>query len=85
MKKVQITIEEELLDRIDQAADEAYTSRSGFISQACNQLIMQNDVSKALADLAVCMRRIADNGGIDEKSRHDLEQFEAFAKVISGK
>lgn len=85
MAKVQITIDDELLSRVDECSDKLYTTRSGFITQACNALLNQFNATNAIADIAACMRRIADSNQITDEDKKALEQFEAFAKIVCGK
>lgn len=85
MAKVQISIDDALLAKIDQYADANYMSRSGFISLATSQYLHGADTVNAVKELSVCMRRIADNGNIDEQSKKDLEDFEALARLLAEK
>lgn len=41
--KIQISINDELLARVDKCATANYMSRSGFITEACLQLILQRE------------------------------------------
>ena len=84
MAKVQISIDDELLAKIEVLADEMYISKSGFFSLAANQLVMQQYVGKAVKDMSFAIRKIADNGVIDEESQKQLEDFERFAKILTG-
>lgn len=79
--RFQVSIDDELATRIDEYADEHYMTRSGVIALACQQLLLADDVRKAIGDLSVSMRRIADNNKIDEQSIKELEHFETFAKM----
>lgn len=83
--KVQISIDDGLMKRVDDFADENYMNRSWLFSMAVTQYINQNAAFKALQDLAVSMRKIADNGAIDDETRAELEDFERFAKMLVGK
>lgn len=83
MAKVQISIDNDLLARIDKYANSNYMSRSGFISLATSQYLQSADTVKAIKELTACMRRIADNGNIDAQSKKELEEFETFARLLS--
>lgn len=80
--KVNISLDEGLVKRIEEYADANYMSRSGCISLACTQFLNQNDAVRAVKDLAVTMRRIADNGKVDEKTQKELEDFERIANIL---
>lgn len=84
MAKFQVSMEDELLARLEEYADRNYTTRSGAISLACNQLIMADDVRRSLRAMAFAMKRIAESNEIDEQSKQDLQTFETLAKMISG-
>jgi metal-responsive CopG/Arc/MetJ family transcriptional regulator len=46
--KIQISIDDRLLERVDKYADENYMSRSGFASLAMSQYLNQNDMLNLL-------------------------------------
>lgn len=83
-KKVQISIDDSLLDRIDNYADNNYLTRSGLITLATNQYLNSAEVITAIKDMSVSMRKIADQGSIDEQTMEQLEDFERIAKVLVG-
>lgn len=81
--KVNVTLDDRLLERIDSYADENYMSRSGFISFACNQFLVQNDVVCAIKEMGFLMRKIADAGNVDEETMKQLEDIERVCSLIS--
>lgn len=83
MAKVQISIDEELLSKIDEQSTMLYMTRSGFIAQACAKAINENIMMTAIQDLSLTMRKIADNGEIGEEERKELEDFERIVKLLS--
>ena len=85
MAKVQISVDDELLKRIDNYSDRNYLSRSGFITLACSQYLNQAEVVTAVKDMALCMRKIADTGTVDEETQKQLEDFERLAQLLTGK
>lgn len=80
--KVSISLDDELISRIDRYADENYMSRSGLISLACSQFLNQNEVVCALKDVSIAMRKIADNGTVDHETMEQLEDFERLANLF---
>lgn len=82
MAKVQISIDDDLLQRIDSFADSNYMSRSGFFTLASCQYLNSNEMMLAIKDMSLTMRRIADSGNIDEDSERKLEDFERMAKML---
>lgn len=84
--KVNVTLDANLLARADEFADDNYLTRSGLLSLALTQYLNQNSVTKALTDLAVSMRRIADNNNnISDEDMRTLKEFEQIANLIAGK
>lgn len=82
--KVQISMDDALVDRLDLYAGRNYMSRSGLISLACTQFLNSSDAILAVKDIALAIRKIADAGEIDDETRCKLEDFERLAKMISG-
>lgn len=84
MKKINISIDEKLLEQVDDYADKHFTTRSGFFTQASIGLLAQEDVRNSLGIMALAMKKIADTGTIDEKTQRDLEDFERICNMLSG-
>lgn len=83
--KVNITFNDDLMRRIDDYAERNYMTRSGLISFAVTQFLNGQQVISAVQDLSVSMRKIADTGELDEETMKKLQEFEMFAKYITGK
>lgn len=81
--KINITLDEELLRRLDDYAEENYLNRSSLISLATTQFLNTQDVTKAIKDMAFSMRKIADTGQIDDVTRRQLEDFERLSKMFA--
>ena len=82
--KVTISLDDELMSRIDCYADEMFMKRTGVISLACVQYLNAYEGIKAIKDMALAMRKIADKGEVDEETRQQLEDFERAAKMLAG-
>lgn len=82
--KVQISINDELLERADNFADENYMSRSGLIAQALNQYLTQAEVAIAVKNMALALRKIADTGQLNDETIKQFEDYERIAKMYSG-
>lgn len=85
MAKVQISIDDKLLQRVDNFAEENYMSRSGLISLATAQYLNANEVVILIKDMSLAMRKIADSGEIDNETMEKLEDFERMSKMLVGK
>ena len=81
--KVQVSIPDELLKKIDAHTTENYLTRSGFLVLATTQYLSSLEVSTAIKSMAISMRKIADNGVVDESTMSKLEDFERLAKMFA--
>jgi len=82
MAKINISIDDELLRRIDDYADSAYQSRSGLIALACSQLLDQRDAMKAMAKLPDLIKSYA-NGDLTDDEKKKLEVLETLSASMS--
>lgn len=80
--KVQITCDDDLMKRVDAFADENYMSRSGLFALAVTQYINAQEVTQAIKDMAVAMKKIADTGKVDHETMEQLEDFERLSKML---
>lgn len=83
--KLQISIDDELVKRVDNYAEKNYLTRSGLISLACNQFLAQNESLMAVKDISLAIRKIADTGKVDEETESKLREFESFVNMLTGK
>lgn len=80
--KVNITVNDELLKKIDMYADQNFMSRSGLISLAASQYLNGLEISSALKDLAISMRKIADTNELDDETMQKLDDFRTLVKFL---
>lgn len=80
--KINITMNDELLERVDQYAKENYTTRSGLISLACVQYLNQQEAINAVRLMSNALQRIAATGTIDEDAQQKLNEFAQIAKLL---
>ncbi len=80
--KVGITLDEDLLRRIDEYSDENYMNRSSLLSLAASQYLNSQDIIRAVKEMAFAMRKIADAGEVDAETMRQLEDFERLAKLL---
>ena len=83
MAKVQISIDDNLLARIDKCADDNYTSRSGLISLGMAEYLNTKEVIGLVKDMAFAVRKIADNNVVDYDTLKQLEDFERICKILT--
>lgn len=82
--KVQVSMDNALLKRVDQYADDNYMSRSALVTLALTQFLNAQDVTSAVKDMALCIRKIADTGILDNDTQHKLADLERYCKVLAG-
>lgn len=82
MAKVNITISDDLLKRIDEYADDNYTSRSGLISIATAQYLNANETMSLVKNLSLAIGKIADTGVVDDETMEMINDFERFTKLV---
>ena len=80
--KINITMNDELLERLDNHAKEQFTTRSGLISLACTQYLNQLEAMNLLRLMSTAMQRIADSGTIDEEAKQQIEDFDRICKML---
>lgn len=81
--KLQISMDDKLVERIDRYADENYMTRSGLITLAASQYLNSNDVILLVKDISLAIRKIADNGDVDVETFEKLEDFERLCKLLT--
>ena len=82
--KVNVTLDDELMQRVDNYADRNYMSRSGLISLAVTQYLNQQEVILAIKDVSLAIRKIADTGKMDRETIEQFEDFERLSKMFLG-
>ena len=58
--KVNISINDELLERADSFCEKNYLSRSGLISLSLSQYLIAQEVNNLLRNMTISMQKIAD-------------------------
>ena len=81
--KINITMNDELLERLDKHAKELYTTRSGLISLACVQYLNQQEAMNLIRVMSTTMQRIAETGTIDDEAQRQIDDFERIVKLMN--
>lgn len=80
--KVQISLEEELLNMVDDYCDKNYMNRSWLVSQSLVQVLNQQKMIDSLANLSIAIKNCSVNGVMDEQTRKEIEAFELLCKML---
>lgn len=78
-------MDDELVARIDNCADNNYMSRSGFISQACVQLLNQTELVSSVNRISYACQKVAETNELDDETKQQFKEFEMLAKILVGK
>lgn len=81
--RVNLSMNEELVEKLDKYAKENYMTRSALISFACSQFLASFELLELMRQATLCMRKIADSGKVDEKTMKELEDIEYLLKMFS--
>lgn len=85
MKKINISISEDLLLRADRFSENNNLSRSGLISLSLNQYLGSQEAFALIRGINLALNKIAENGDIDEETLSQLEDFGRICNMIVGK
>lgn len=74
--KLSISLEDDLVKRIDTCAKSMSISRSGFLAIAATQYLNQQQMMITLPDMVKIMQKVQDNGMVaTEEEKALLEEF----------
>lgn len=80
--KISISINDELLRKIDEYSKENFLTRSGFLSLAANQYILQQEAMSTMKSLRSAVEKVSETGEMDEQSEADMKKFMELASMI---
>ncbi|MDE5583646.1 MAG: hypothetical protein K2J08_08070 [Ruminococcus sp.] len=83
MVRVNLSLSEELVAKLDKYAKDNFMTRSALVSFACNQFLTSFEIVDLMRQATLCMREIADKGIADEKAMKELEDMEYLLKLIT--
>lgn len=83
--KVNVTIDEGLLERIDEYAEDNFITRSGLVQLAMSQFLTSNEATKALVEISLSLKKIAQTGSFSEDDLRQLQGLEQLAIMLSAK
>ena len=80
--KVQITMPDELLAKLDDYADRNYTSRSGAITMMVNNYLVSRELTLQMQQVTEALTKMAAGGQLSEAEQQQLLGFEQMAKLL---
>lgn len=83
-KKLQISMDDRLIERLDTYADDNYLSRSGTIAVAVSQFLNQQEAVYAVKRLSIAMQRIADTNSLSDEDLAELDDIKRSIVILTG-
>ena len=81
--KIQMSLSEDLVKRLDNYANANYLSRSAVVTIAVTQYLQVNEMATMMSDISRAMKKIADTGEIDEETQNQIEKLEIAIQMLS--
>lgn len=80
--KVNITLNDDLLAKVDQYADENGMTRSGLVAVALGDYLSARELTSAIKSIAFTMEDIASKGEVDEEAQKKLDDFQRLVNLL---
>ena len=83
--KLNISLDEKLVERMEDVMDELYLNRSGLISLALSQFFDQREMMNCVKRMSFACQKIADSGTIDDAVKAELDDLYRLANLFMKK
>lgn len=83
--KLSISINDDLLQEMDNYCKANFMSRSGLIAFSCTQFLNQAKAVKAMEGMALAMREAATKNECSPETLKQLEQYEQLVMQLTAK
>ncbi|MBE5923527.1 MAG: hypothetical protein E7271_03530 [Lachnospiraceae bacterium] len=80
--KVQLSINDKLMERTDGYAKKNYMKRSNLVSLALTEYLNDRETMLLVKNLSLAIGKIADSGKIDADTMEIIKDFERFSKLV---
>lgn len=84
MAKVNVSLPDELLVRLDEYADGNFMSRSGAISMMVNQYLTSRELQAQIKLMSAALQKLSNNVELTDEEKMQLLGFEQIAKALPG-
>lgn len=81
--KINVSLNDDLLKRVDEYAKANYMSRSGFLAICASQYLNAAELTASINTMAFCFRQIAETGNISDEQMKQLKDFEVLSRILS--
>lgn len=82
MAKINITLSDDLLKKVDIYADEHYMTRSGFFSMCAVEKIQADEIVQSIHLMTKCFKKISDSGFVDEETQKELDKLISISELF---
>lgn len=83
--KVQLSLDDRLMERVDAFADENYMSRSAFFTACASQYLGQFEAMALIKKMSAVIDKIDATGKIDAEAQKQLDDFQTLARMFAVK
>lgn len=83
--KVQLSIDDDLMNKADEYAKKNYLTRSGLVSMVLSQFLEYKDISSTLGSMLDIMNDLNSSVSMDDEGKEKLKELEGVYKVMSQK
>ncbi len=80
--KMTISIDDSLAEKVEEYAKNNYTSKSAVFAQGARNIIMQDAIMNMFTEVAMAVKKIAENNTMDDDSQKKLDEFMFFSKQL---
>ena len=80
--KLNISLDDKLVDRMESAMEELYLNRSGLISLALTQFLNQCDVISCMKRMSVACEKIASSGTLDDDMKREIDDLQRLSAFL---
>lgn len=81
--KINISVRDDIVEQVEKYCEKFPTTKSAVFAQGAMLLIAQASIPVYLQQIAVAMKRIADNNAISEDEKNKLEEFQKLAELLT--
>ena len=83
MAKVQISIDDDLLVKVDDYCKKNCITRSGFISMMCSQWLQKEELTKTLNILQGAMLKVTEGKDLPPEQQQELDDYMRLVSMFN--
>lgn len=83
--KLNISLDEKLVERMEDVMEEMYLNRSGLISLALSEFLDRRDIMDCMKRMSFACQKIADSGTVDDAVKAELDDLQRLSDLFMKK